>query len=164
MYAKVYRPLIQPKQLLRADLVQVLGSVLGVHGGRDGLQHLVPLVCGAEFGRSGLGRGGVQQEPESVSGGRGRQGISGTGGGAGVGKGRALDEDFTVDGRLLEAWPSVKSFQPNDREDSPLRLFRAKVRASTRLGPGISPILLRIWVAVRWTYSRLSDNSLASPP
>jgi len=34
-------------------------------------------------------------------------------------KGWASDERFTVDGTLLEAWASVKSFQPKDQKDSP---------------------------------------------
>src|ERR1700745_348795 len=33
-------------------------------------------------------------------------------------QGWASDEHFTVDGTLLEAWASVKSFQPKDKKDS----------------------------------------------
>jgi transposase len=33
-------------------------------------------------------------------------------------KGWASDEHFTVDGTLLEAWASLKSFQPKDRKDT----------------------------------------------
>ena len=34
-------------------------------------------------------------------------------------KGWTSDEHFTVDGTLLEAWASAKSFQPKDKESSP---------------------------------------------
>jgi transposase len=34
-------------------------------------------------------------------------------------QGWASDEHFTVDGTLLEAWASLKSFQPKDRKDTP---------------------------------------------
>src|SRR5258708_7099185 len=33
--------------------------------------------------------------------------------------GRASEEHFTVDGSLLEAWASVKSFQPKNKKSSP---------------------------------------------
>jgi hypothetical protein len=35
------------------------------------------------------------------------------------GKGLTSDEHFTVDGTLLEAWASAKSFQPKDRKEPP---------------------------------------------
>jgi hypothetical protein len=35
------------------------------------------------------------------------------------GQGRASDEHFTVDGTLLEAWASAKSFQPKNKKSSP---------------------------------------------
>ncbi len=35
------------------------------------------------------------------------------------GQGRASDEHFTVDGNLLEAWASAKSFQPKNKKSGP---------------------------------------------
>jgi transposase len=35
------------------------------------------------------------------------------------GQGWASDEHFTVDGSLLEAWASAKSFQPKNQERPP---------------------------------------------
>jgi len=35
------------------------------------------------------------------------------------GQGWASDEHFTVDGSLLEAWASAKSFQPKNKKGSP---------------------------------------------
>src|SRR5437763_16072059 len=35
------------------------------------------------------------------------------------GQGWASDEHFTVDGSLLEAWASAKSFQPKNKKSSP---------------------------------------------
>src|SRR5258708_29310770 len=37
----------------------------------------------------------------------------------GRGQGWASEEHFTVDGSLLEAWASVKSFQPKNQKSSP---------------------------------------------
>src|SRR6202167_6175517 len=72
----------------------VFGAERAAVDGRDGLQHFVPVVCGTEFGRSGVGRDGLHEEPRPVAGGGSGEGISGAGGGAsapeGLDLGRAL--------------------------------------------------------------------------
>ena len=120
MYAKVGRPSIPPEQLLRAQLLQMLYSVrserllmeeidynilfrwfVGLHlddpvwdatvftKNRDRLLE-------AEVAKEFLGRVVAQaREKEWTS-----------------------DEHFSVDGTLLEAWASVKSFQPKDKKSS----------------------------------------------
>src|SRR3989454_12126738 len=52
MYARVGRPSIAPEKLLRAQLLQMLycDPQRTLADGRDGLQPVVPLVCGAERG------------------------------------------------------------------------------------------------------------------
>ena len=43
-------------------------------------------------------------------------------------EGLTSDEHFTVDGTLLEAWASVKSFQPKDGKDNRRRTILATRR------------------------------------
>jgi hypothetical protein len=52
MYARVGRPSIAPEKLLRAQLLQMLycDPQQALVDGRDGLQPVVLLVCGAERG------------------------------------------------------------------------------------------------------------------
>jgi Transposase domain (DUF772). len=121
MYSKVGRPSIPPEQLLRALLLQMLYSVRSERLLIEEIDYniFVSLVRGAEFGRCGVGCHGVHQEPRPFAGGRSGQGVSGAGGGASRGQGWASDEHFTVDGSLLEAWASVKSFQPKNKKSSP---------------------------------------------
>src|SRR5271170_3884731 len=98
----------------------VLGAQRAAADGGDQLQHSVPVVCGAEPGREGVGRDHLHQEPRPFA------------GSGGVAKeflaqvverartaGLVSDEHFTADGTLLEAWASLKSFQPKDKRDAP---------------------------------------------
>ena len=120
MYSKVGRPSIPPEQLLRAQLLQMLYSVrserllmeemdynilfrwfVGLNmddavwdatvftKNRDRLQE-------AELPKKFLARVVAQARD----------------------KGWTSDEHFTVDGTLLEAWASLKSFQRKDKEDA----------------------------------------------
>ena len=85
-----------------------------VVGRATGLQLAVPLVRGTVDGRAGVGPLDVHEEPGTVDGVGHRAGL--------LGRllrqaheGRLLsDEHFSVDGTLLEAWASLKSFRPKD--------------------------------------------------
>src|SRR5438093_7543582 len=70
MYAHGGRPSIPPEKLLRARLAAA-GALhhpqRAPADGGVGLQLAVPVVCGLEHGRSGLGRHGVLQEPGAVA-------------------------------------------------------------------------------------------------
>src|SRR5215471_695595 len=70
MYAKTGRPSIPPEKLLRAQLIQMLYSVRSERllNGGDRLQRAVPMVCGDEPGRAGVGRHRVHQESGSLAG------------------------------------------------------------------------------------------------
>ena len=117
MYAKVGRPSIPPEQLLRAQLLQMLYSVRSERLLMEEIDYnllfrwFVGLnaddavwdatvftknrdrLLEAEVAREFLAQAGAN--------------------------GLTSDEHFSVDGTLLEAWASAKSFQPKDKKDSP---------------------------------------------
>lgn len=121
MYAKVGRPSIPPEQLLRAQLLQMLYSVRSERLLMEEMDYNILFrwfvglnlddavwdatvftknrdrLLEAEVAKEFLARVVAQAR----------------------GKGWTSDEHFTVDGTLLEAWASVKSFQPKDKKSSP---------------------------------------------
>jgi transposase len=120
MYAKVGRPSIPPEQLLRAQLLQMLYSVRSERLLMEEMDYNILFrwfvglnmddavwnatvftknrdrLLEAELAKEFLGRV-VAQARE---------------------KGWTSDEHFTVDGTLLEAWASLKSFQRKDKKDA----------------------------------------------
>ena len=121
MYAKVGRPSIPPERLLRALLLQVFYSVRSERMLMEQLDYnlLFRWFVGSGDRRAGVEPRGVQQEPGPAA---------EPGSGAAVlreceGAQRRLmsDEHFTVDGTLIEAWASHKSFQRKDGNDKPGR-------------------------------------------
>jgi transposase len=121
MYAKVGRPSIPPEQLLRAQLLQMLYSVRSERLLMEEVDYNILFrwfvglnlddavwdatvftknrdrLLESEIAKEFLGR--VVEQAR--------------------GKGWTSDEHFTVDGTLLEAWASAKSYQPRDKEKSP---------------------------------------------
>src|SRR5215813_5525408 len=121
MYAKVGRPSIPPEQLLRAQLLQLFYSVRSERLLMEEMDYNILFrwfvglnlddavwdatvftknrnrLLEAEVAKEFLARV-VEQARE---------------------KGWASDEHFTVDGTLLEAWASVKSFQLKEKKSSP---------------------------------------------
>jgi transposase len=65
MYAKVGRPSIPPEQLLRALLLQMLYSARSERLLVEEIDYniVVPMVCGIESRRSGVGRDHLYEEP-----------------------------------------------------------------------------------------------------
>src|SRR5471032_2825812 len=118
MYSKVGRPSIPPEQLLRALLLQMLHSVRSERMLMEEIDYnilfrwfvglnLDDAVWDATVftkNRDRLLEADVAQEflARVVAQARGR--------------GLTSDEHFTVDGTLLEAWASLKSFRPKDKE------------------------------------------------
>src|SRR5512133_2035690 len=121
MYAKTGRPSIPPEKLLRAQLLQMLYSVRSERLLMEEIDYsmlfrwFVGLNLDEEVwdattftkNRDRLLEAEVaklflRQVVEQA-----RQ------------KGLTSDEHFTVDGRLLEAWASLKSFQPKDGKQGP---------------------------------------------
>src|ERR1700747_2088598 len=121
MYAKVGRPSIPPEQLLRAQLLQLFYSVRSERLLMEEMDYNILFrwfvglnlddevwdattftknrnrLLEAQLAKEFLARV-VEQARE---------------------RGWTSDEHFTVDGTLLEAWASVKSFQPKDKKSSP---------------------------------------------
>ena len=121
MYAKVGRPSIPPEQLLRAQLLQMLYSVRSERLLMEEMDYniLFRWFVGLNLddsvwdatvftkNRDRLLEAEVAKEFLARVVGQARE------------KGWTSDEHFTVDGTLLEAWASVKSFQPKDKKNEP---------------------------------------------
>src|SRR6202022_2031866 len=121
MYAKVGRPSIPSEQLLRAQLLQLLYSVRSKRLLMEEMDYNIffhwfvglnlddPVWDATVFtkDRDRLLEAEVAKEFLARVVGQARA------------KGWTSDEHFTVDGTLLEAWASVKSFQPKDKKSSP---------------------------------------------
>jgi transposase len=121
MYAEGGRPSIAPEKLLRAQLLQMLYSVRSERLLMEEIDYsiLFRWFVGMNLddavwdattftkNRDRLLEAAVAKEflAQVVERARGARLIS--------------DEHFTVDGTLLEAWASVKSFQPKDKQDPP---------------------------------------------
>src|ERR1035441_3202443 len=121
MYAKVGRPSIPPEQLLRAQLLQMLYSVRSERLLMEEMDYniLFRWFVGLNLddsvwdatvftkNRDRLLEAEIAKEFLARVVGQARA------------KGWTSDEHFTVDDTLLEAWASVKSFQPKDKKSSP---------------------------------------------
>jgi transposase len=121
MYAKTGRPSIPPEKLLRAQLIQMLYSIRSERLLMEEIDYSMlfrwfvgmnldePLWDATVFtkNRNRLLEGDVAREflCEVVS--------------QAQAKGLTSDEHFSVDGTLIEAWASLKSFQPKDRKQDP---------------------------------------------
>jgi Transposase domain (DUF772) len=111
LYAWMGRPSIPPEKLLRALLLQAFYSIRSERQVMERLEFDL-LVRRRRRRRCGLGSLDVFQEPRSPAGGRHR--------GQALERGtlqprvkRLLSTDhFSVDGTLIEAWASMKSFRP----------------------------------------------------
>src|SRR5215467_10952354 len=121
MYARVGRPSIPPEQLLRAQLLQMLYSVRSerllmeevdyniLYRWFVGLNLDDPVWDATVFtkNRDRLLEAEVAKEFLARVVGQARE------------RGWTSDEHFSVDGTLLEAWASAKSFQPKGQKSSP---------------------------------------------
>lgn len=121
MYAKTGRPSVPPEKLLRAQLIQMLYSIRSERLLMEEIDYSMlyrwfvgmnvdePVWDATVFtkNRNRLLEGEVAREflYEVVS--------------QAQAKGLTSDEHFTVDGTLIEAWASLKSFQPKDRKQGP---------------------------------------------
>lgn len=121
MYAKTGRPSIPPEKLLRAQLIQMLYSIRSerllveeidysmLYRWFIGMNLDEPVWDVTVFtkNRDRLLEGDVAREflCEVIA--------------QAQAKGLTSDEHFTVDGTLLEAWASLKSFQRKDQKNSP---------------------------------------------
>lgn len=85
--------------------------------GTVGIRPSVPLVCRSWRGQSGLGPFDLLQEPRPAVGGRDRGEVHGCGLAQPKVKRLLSSDHFSVDGTLIEAWASIKSFRRKDGGD-----------------------------------------------
>ena len=120
MYAKVGRPSIPPEQLLRAQLLQLLYSVRSERLLMEEIDYnllfrwFVGLNADDEVWDATVFTKNRDRLLEAEV---AKQFLAQVVAQAGA-KGLTSDEHFTVDGTLLEAWASAKSFQPKDKKSS----------------------------------------------
>src|SRR4051794_39119120 len=121
MYAKIGRPSVPPEKLLRAQLIQILYSVRSERLLMEEIDYSMlfrwfvgmnldePVWDVTVFtkNRNRLLEGDVAREFLCEVVGQARE------------NNLTSDEHFTVDGTLIEAWASVKSFQPKDDKKGP---------------------------------------------
>ena len=122
MYSKVGRASVPPERLLKASLLISLYSVRSERGllRGVGIQSAVSLVFGHEPDGAQLRPHGVHQEPETtcwntVTG----QVLFDEVVWEADRRGLLSDEHFSVDGTLIEAVASIKSFRRRDEEEPP---------------------------------------------
>ena len=87
--------------------------------GAAGVRPSVPLVCRHRRRRCGLGSLDVLQEPGPSAGGRHRRQVHGAVLAQPHVKRLLSTDHFSVDGTLVEAWASMKSFRPKDGSGEP---------------------------------------------
>ena len=110
------RPSIPPEQLLRALLLQILYSIRSERLLMEELDYsvLYRWFVGPEHGRPGLGCHDLYEESRSAAEGDIADAFFAEVLAAIRAEGLLSDEHFTVDGTLLEAWASHKSFKPEE--------------------------------------------------
>ena len=122
LYSDIGRPSIPPEQLLRALLLQALYTIRSERLLMEQLDYnlLFRWFVGLEHGRPDLVADDVHEESRPAARRRHRRGVLRGGARARrASAGLLSDEHFTVDGTLLEAWASQKSFQPQGDGPTP---------------------------------------------
>src|SRR5437867_10061936 len=121
MYSRVGRPSIAPEKLLRAQLLQMLYSVRSERLLMEEMDYnllfrwFVGLNADDEVWDASIFTKNRDRRLEADV---AKQFLAQVVAQAGA-KGLTSDEHFTVDGTLLEAWASVKSFQPKAEKKTP---------------------------------------------
>jgi len=137
LYACEGRPSIAPEQLLSALLLQVFYGIPSERQlmGAIGLQSSVPLVRGTFARRPGVGPDRVYEEPRPAAERRGVRQVHDQAVDHPQVKPLLWDEHFSVDGTLIEAWASQKSFRLKDGsgDDDGGANFHGQKRRTTRM-------------------------------
>ena len=112
------RPSIPPERLLRAILLQAFYGIRSERQLMDGVRSS-PLVRGPGGRRSGVGPLELHDEPRPATGRRDRGQVSAGSAGPTAGKAAVVERPLlSVDGTLIEAWASIKSFRRKDGQDN----------------------------------------------
>ena len=152
LYAKLGWLSIPPEKLLRALLLQAFYSVRSERQLMEQLGYnlLFRWFVGLSLDAV-VWDDGVHQEPRAADRRRHRQQVHGGGTEPGAGQGLLSDDHFSVDGTLIEAWASMKSFRPEDGRAS--RRRRAAMGISDP-GVGLVAALLAMEVPFRILHKR----------
>ena len=161
------RPSIPPEKLLRAQLLQMLYSIRSERLLMEEIDYsmLYRWFVGLNLERRGVGPDHLHQEPRPTAPRPTWPRVSGASGAQARQRGSCSDEHFTVDGTLLEAWASLKSFPPRDTPppdgpgaggSNPMVDFRGQRRTNvTRVSDHGSPMpgsIARATVAAQLAY------------
>jgi transposase len=121
MYAKVGRPSIQPEQLLRAQLLQLLYSVRSERLLTEEMDYnlLFHWFVGLNLDDPVWDATVFTKNRDRLLQAEVAEGFLVRVVAQAQAKGWTSDEHFSVGGTLLEAWASVKSFQPKDQKSLP---------------------------------------------
>ena len=145
MYAVIGRPSIPPEHLLKATLLMTLYSVRSERQFCERLEYDLLFKWFMDlnledpaFDASTFSKNRERLLTHDVAG-RFMQAVLDE-----AGRRRLLSEEhFTVDGTLLEAWASLKSFRPRDEKDQPAGGGRNPERDFRGQPPGTTPTLRR---------------------
>ncbi|PTR05280.1 transposase, partial [Cereibacter azotoformans] len=120
LYASDGRPSIAPERLLRASLIQILFSVRSERQLMEQMQYnlLFRWFVGLGIDDAGLGGHGVQQEPRPAADDGYRAEVPGRDPRSSRDRAAPVGEHFSVDGTLIKAWASMKSFQPKPEQEA----------------------------------------------
>ena len=116
LYSRMGRPSIPPEMLLRATLLQAFFSVRSERQLMEQIDYnllfrwFVGLPMDAPVWHPTV----FTQEPRPAAGGGCGAGVPGGADGPAAGEAAVVDEHFSVDGTLIEAWATMKSFRPKD--------------------------------------------------
>ena len=121
LYSPIGRPSIPPEKLLRAMLLQAFYSIRSERQLMERLEFdlLFRWFVGLGIDDPVWDHSGIFQEPRPAAGGRHRGEAPERGAGAAAGEAAAEHDHFSVDGTLIEAWASMKSFRPRKGADEP---------------------------------------------
>ncbi|WP_245331283.1 IS5 family transposase [Mesorhizobium sophorae] len=120
LYSPIGRPSIPPEKLLRAMLLQAFYSIRSERLLMERLEYdlLFRWFVGIGVVRRGVGPFGVLEEPRPAARRRYRGEVSERGLGTAQGEEASLHGSL-LNGTLIEAWASIKSFKPKDGPDEP---------------------------------------------
>ena len=122
MYASTGRPSVPPEQLLKATVLMAMYSIRRERAFCERLNYdlLFKWFLDLPIDAQGVRRDDVLEEPQTAVGSRDRGPVLRRGGRQAKLRRYVSSDHFSVDGTLLEAWASHKSFQPKDGPPGPL--------------------------------------------
>ena len=121
LYSPIGRPSIPPEKLLRAMLLQAFYSIRSERQLMERLEFdlLFRWFVGLGIDDPAWDHSTFSKNRDRLLEGRHRRQVPERGPGAAAGEAAFSTDHFSVDGTLIEAWASMKSFKPTDGPDEP---------------------------------------------